>query len=125
MLGQFDASPTLPVKDLARAKRFYEDVLGLPSEGDSEMGVQAYRAGGVVLTVYESAFAGTNQGTAVTWAVGERFDAVVATLRKKGVVFETYDMPDIVVEDGVHRTGDMKLVWFKDPDGNIHHVGNF
>jgi catechol 2,3-dioxygenase-like lactoylglutathione lyase family enzyme len=125
MLGQFDASPTLPVKDLARARRFYEGVLGLPPEGDSEIGVQAYRAGGVSLTVYESEFAGTNQGTAVTWPVGEGFDAVVAALRDKGVAFETYDMPDMVVEDGVHRTGDMRLVWFKDPDGNIHHVGSF
>ena len=125
MLGQFDASPTLPVKDLARARRFYEDVLGLPPEGDSEMSVQAYRAGGVNLTVYKSEFAGTNQGTAVTWPVGEGFDAVVAALRDKGVAFETYDMPGMVVEDGVHRTADMKLVWFKDPDGNIHHVGSF
>lgn len=125
MLGQFDASPTLPVKDLARARRFYEDVLGLPPEGDSEMGVQAYRAGGVTLTVYESTFAGTNQGTAVTWPVGERFDAVVSALRDRGVVFETYDMPGVSVEDGVHGAGGMKLVWFKDPDGNIHHVGSF
>lgn len=125
MLGQFDASPTLPVKDLARARRFYEGVLGLPPEGDSEIGVQAYRAGGVSLTVYESEFAGTNQGTAVTWPIGESFDAVVAALRDKGVAFETYDMPDMAVENGVHRTGDMRLVWFKDPDGNIHHVGNF
>lgn len=125
MLGQFDASPTLPVKDLARARRFYEDVLGLPPEGDSEMGVQAYRAGGVSLTVYESEFAGTNQGTAVTWPVGGRFDAVVAALRDKGVTFETYDMPGIEVEDGVHQAGGMRLVWFKDPDGNIHHVGSF
>jgi catechol 2,3-dioxygenase-like lactoylglutathione lyase family enzyme len=125
MLGQFDASPTLPVKDLARARRFYEQMLGLAPEGDSEMGVQAYRAGGVALTVYESEFAGTNQGTAVTWPVGDRFDAVVAALRGKGVAFETYDMPGITVEDGVHRAGDMKLAWFKDPDGNIHHVGSF
>jgi len=101
MLGQFDAFPTLPVKDLARARRFYEETLGLAPEGDSEMGVQAYRAGGVVLTVYESAFAGTNQGAAVTWAVGQRFDAVVAALRDKGVAFETYDMPGVTVENGV------------------------
>jgi catechol 2,3-dioxygenase-like lactoylglutathione lyase family enzyme len=125
MLGQFDPSPTLPVKDLARARRFYEETLGLAPEGDSEMGVQAYRASGVVLTVYESAFAGTNQATVVTWAVGERFDAVVAALREKAVAFETYDMPGVAVEDGVHRAGGMKLVWFKDPDGNIHHVGSF
>lgn len=125
MLARIDASPTLPVKDLARARRFYEEVLGLSPEGASEMGVQAYRAGGVLLTVYESAFAGTNQGTAVTWPVGDRFDAVIAALRDGGVAFETYDMPGIPVEDGVHRAGDMKLVWFKDPDGNIHHVGSF
>lgn len=125
MLGQIDASPTLPVKDLARARPFYEDVLGLAAEGDGAMGVQSYRAGAVVLTVYESKFAGTNQGTAVTWAAGERFDAVVEALRAKGVAFETYDMPGVAVKDGVHDAGGMRLAWFKDPDGNIHHVGSF
>lgn len=125
MLAQFDASPTLPVKDLARARRFYEDVLALKPEGDSDMDVQAYRAGRVVLTVYASEFTGTNRATAVTWPVGERFDTVIAALRAKGVAFETYDMPGIAAKDGVHQAGDMKLVWFKDPDGNIHHVGSF
>jgi hypothetical protein len=28
------------------------------------------------------------------------------------------------ISGGVHRSGDFKGVWFKDPDGNILHIGN-
>jgi hypothetical protein len=40
------------------------------------------------------------------------------------VKFEHYDMPDMVREGDVHRSGDMKVAWFKDSDGNILSLVN-
>lgn len=77
------------------------------------------------MLVYESSFAGTNQATVLTWALGEGFDAAVKTLQGKGVAFETYDMPGAAHDGPVHVMGDMRVVWFKDPDGNILSLGNY
>jgi catechol 2,3-dioxygenase-like lactoylglutathione lyase family enzyme len=123
MLGDQEATATVAVKDLAAAKRFYEDKLGLkqvPPEGPS---VLNYRSGGSSLLVYASQFAGTNQATSVTWRVGGEFDDILKSLQSKGVAFEHYDgLPNLSREGDVHRNGDLKLAWFKDPDGNIHHL---
>jgi catechol 2,3-dioxygenase-like lactoylglutathione lyase family enzyme len=123
MLGDREATATAAVKDLEAARRFYEDKLGLkPSRPASEQTV-TYRTGASSLLVYTSQFAGTNQATSVTWSVGKDFDDIVETLRSKGVAFEHYDgLPNLTREGDVHRSGDLKLAWFKDPDGNIHHL---
>jgi hypothetical protein len=55
--------------------------------------------------------------------VGEDLDAILAALESKGVGFEHY--PEIGrLEGNIHRVGDAKLVWMKDPDGNILHINN-
>jgi len=124
MLGNIDAVANLAVKDLAAARRFYEDTLGLAqvdAEGDE---VTVYRSGNTRLNVYRSSFAGTNQATAVTWRVGADIERLVAALRAKGVRFERYDMPGTRHEGDLHVMGDMKVAWFKDPDGNILNLIN-
>jgi len=124
MLGNIDAVPNLAVKDLAVARRFYEDTLGLSqvdAEGDE---VVVYRSGSTRINVYRSTFAGTNQATAVTWQVGADIDRLAAALKAKGVRFEHYDMPDTKLEGDLHVMGDMKVAWFKDPDGNILNLIN-
>jgi len=100
-------------------------VLGLKPAGSNMPTVQAYLAGRTVIIVYESRFAGTNQGTAITWAVGAGFDQAIAELKDKGVRFEHYDMPGMTLNDDVHEGHGMKLAWFRDPDGNIIHIGNY
>lgn len=126
MLGNKDAVATAAVKDIEAARRFYEDKLGLkPVEADEDHGVITYKTGGSSLLVYVSEFAGTNQATTVTWSVGGDFDDIVQSLQSKGVAFERYDgMPGVTREGDIHRAGDMKLAWFKDPAGNIHHLIN-
>ena len=59
--------------------------------------------------------------TALTWAVDDVED-VVRTLKSKGVRFEHYDLPETRREGDVHVSGDLKVAWFKDPDGNILSV---
>jgi catechol 2,3-dioxygenase-like lactoylglutathione lyase family enzyme len=126
MLADMDAQATVAVKDLTRARTFYEQVLGLkPAGGDAQKGVQGYRSGQSSLVVYESAFAGTNQATTVTWSLGGKFDAVMRELKAKGVMFERYDLPGTTMDGDVHVSGDTRVAWFKDPDGNIINIGNY
>jgi catechol 2,3-dioxygenase-like lactoylglutathione lyase family enzyme len=125
MLGKFDAIPTVAVKNLAAAKKFYEGTLGLKqvdAEGDE---VVVYQNGHSRLNVYRSQFAGTNKATAVTWTVDD-VDNEVRELKSKGVSFEHYDMPDLKLQGDVHvaEGADMKVAWFKDPDGNIFSIAN-
>lgn len=94
MLAEKTAVPTLPVTDLAKARKFYEDLLGFRSTGEEMEGVVTYAAGGgSTLLVYETPNAGNNTGTAATFDVGSDLDSIVADLRGRGVAFEHYDMP--------------------------------
>ena len=54
----------------------------------------------------------------------DHVDGTVKELKSKGVTFEQYDLPGLTLEDDVHRGGDMKVAWFKDPAGNILSVQN-
>jgi catechol 2,3-dioxygenase-like lactoylglutathione lyase family enzyme len=124
MLGGKDAAATLAVSDLQRARDFYENTLGLTPVQEPPGGI-LYKSGNSVVLVYPSEYAGTNQATAASWALGEDFDAIVEDLRAKGVAFEHYDdLPDTTREGDVHLAGEFKAVWFKDPDGNILNLIN-
>ncbi len=124
MLNDKNAIATLAVKDLKVAAKFYEGTLGLKKEAVEGEEVITYRSGNSMLNVYRSTYAGTNKATAVTWAVGNELDGIVRSLKAKGVVFEHYDVPEMTREGDVHVCGDMKVVWFKDPDGNILNLIN-
>jgi catechol 2,3-dioxygenase-like lactoylglutathione lyase family enzyme len=123
MLEDRDAIATIAVKDLEVARDFYEDTLGLKQVGAEGDEVIAFGSGNSTLNVYRSRYAGTNQATAVTWVVDD-VDAVVKELKARGVTFEHYDMPDVTRKGDVHVAGDMKVAWFKDPDGNILNIAS-
>ena len=125
MLSKQDPVATIAVKNLAAAKKFYEGTLGLKqidAEGDE---VVTYESGKSRLNVYRSQFAGTNKATAVTWAVDD-VESEVRDLKSKGLAFEHYDMPELKLQGDVHvaKDADLKVAWFKDPDGNIFSLIN-
>ena len=124
MLENIDASANLAVADLGVARTFYEGTLGLTKVGSEGDELIVYRSGKTTLNVYRSREAGTNKATAVTWTVGDRMEDIVRSLKAKGVVFEHYDMPGLTLKGDVHVGGDMKVAWFKDPDGNILNIVN-
>jgi catechol 2,3-dioxygenase-like lactoylglutathione lyase family enzyme len=66
MLGKSDCVPTVAVKDLGRAREFYEGTLGLEVAYTVADQVTAYVTGNTFLLVYVSEYAGTNEATAVT-----------------------------------------------------------
>jgi catechol 2,3-dioxygenase-like lactoylglutathione lyase family enzyme len=119
MLASKDAVANLAVKNRETARKFYESTLGLEQVGAEGQELLVFRSGRTTINVYRSKYAGTNKATAVTWVVGDEVEGVVRALKAKGVVFEHYDMPDMTREGDVHVAGDMKVAWFKDPDGNI------
>jgi catechol-2,3-dioxygenase len=118
MLRDHDVAATLAVTDMDAARSFYEGTLGLEPAMEQPEGV-VYSAGNSKLMVYRSDFAGTNRATAATWAVGDQLDSIVQDLRSNGVAFEHYDLPGTTRDGDIHEMGDMRGVWFKDPDGNI------
>lgn len=120
MLGGKDATATVAVRDIKAAKRFYEGTLGLKVDNADEPEALVYKAGSSKILVYQSQYAGTNKATAATWGVGGDIEKTVQALKAKGVAFEHYDMPGMTRKGDVHVDGDMKVAWFKDPDGNIH-----
>jgi catechol 2,3-dioxygenase-like lactoylglutathione lyase family enzyme len=123
MLSQLTPVTTLPTADLSKARSFYEETLGLKPQRDGLGGVN-YTCGDGMVYLYESAFAGTNKATAVSFNVSmSEFDDEIAALRKKGVTFLTFDAEGLDWTGDVASMGDaMKSVWFTDPDGNIFNV---
>ena len=96
-------------QDIARAKHFYSEVLGLEIETESDSDMEL-RAGQVTLDVFDPSsigqpFAPSPAGLALRVA---DVDAARAELEAKGVVFDGE-----TIETGVCRQA-----WFKDPDGN-------
>ena len=121
MLGNTNAVANLAVKNLETAKKFYEGTIGLKPidrEGDELI---VFKSGDSTINVYRSQHAGTNKATAVTWALDD-VEGAVDMLKAKGVKFEHYDMPGMSRQGDVHIGGDMKVAWFKDPDGNILNI---
>ncbi|HET6940802.1 MAG TPA: VOC family protein [Sphingomicrobium sp.] len=118
MLGKADATPMIAVKDIDRAKQFYQDKLGL--KPIQEMGGEFFmlQSGDTTLNVYRSEFAGTNKATALTFDVDD-IDSEVRELKDKGIQFEHYDVQGLTPEGDIYRGEKMKTAWFKDPDGNI------
>ena len=119
---RFPIAPTLPAADIERAKRWYQDKLGLRPSIELPGGAGLmYTAGGnpMGFILYESEFAGTAENTAVAWAV-ENIDVVIADLRSRGVKFEEYEDADYRTEKGIASDeSGAKAAWFKDSEGNI------
>lgn len=123
MLGKYDVGASLAVKDLEKASGFYGGLLGLRVEKEAEY-ERVYGSGKSTLQVYVSNFAGSNKATAAFWSV-EDVDAEVDELRGNGVEFEHYaDMPGVQLKGDVHKMGNERAAWFKDPDGNILCIHN-
>lgn len=118
MLDKAEVMATVAVRDVARARAFYEGKLGL-QPASREEGMVAYRCGGATLLVYQSDYAGSNRANAATFNIASGIEQVVQALEGKGVTFEHYGLPDTVREGAIHRSQGRSVAWCKDPDGNI------
>ena len=118
MLAASEVTCMLPVKDLARARRFYEQQLGLAPQGLRPDGKFVYRVGGTTLALFPKPEGTKAEHTAVSFRVGD-IAAAVAELEGRGVAFADYDLPGLRTVDHVCVLGSEKAAWFEDPEGNI------
>jgi catechol 2,3-dioxygenase-like lactoylglutathione lyase family enzyme len=114
----------IPVKDVDRARSFYEGVLGLRFVGGPRAdGSFEYECGsGTRLFTYPTAEnAGKSPATLAAWQVHD-IEATAKALRDKGVALEDYDLPGLRTQRAIATLPGGKALWFKDPDGNILNV---
>jgi catechol 2,3-dioxygenase-like lactoylglutathione lyase family enzyme len=120
MLGDKRVATTIPVRDPAQARSFYEGTLGLKFSRELADGSIAYECGGgtSVYTYPTEENAGKSPATLASFEV-EDAEATVSEMRDKGIAFEEYNMPGLKTEGGIAEVAGSKGGWFKDPDGNI------
>jgi predicted enzyme related to lactoylglutathione lyase len=120
MLDKATVTANIPAADLARARAFYADKLGLTPIQEMDGIMLLYRtATGSTFSVYQTEYAGQAGHTIAQWHVAD-VDAVVRDLKAKSVSFEHYDMPGVDWNDDVASMGDMgRAAWFKDSENNI------
>ena len=108
----------IPAKDVARARRFYEGMLGFEPQQEINGGVVYGFGRGTACFLYLTPNAGTSQASQAFWSVDD-VDAEMKALKARGVKFEDYDMPGERSPEGAITAGGAKAAWFKDSEGNI------
>ena len=118
MLADSKAYSGFAVPDLAAAREFYADTLGLRVSGDEQDGaLTLHLAGGRDVLVYIKPDHAPASYTILNFPV-EDVEGTVDALTARGVRFEQYD--GIEQDDkGINRGEGPLIAWFRDPAGNI------
>jgi catechol 2,3-dioxygenase-like lactoylglutathione lyase family enzyme len=129
MLENARVAGRLPAQDLARARRFYAEKLGLEPVEEREGGLRyVFPAGEFAL--FQSTGKPSGEHTQLAFDVDD-IEATVAELRARGVVFEDYDFPGLEKVDGIteivgnypSKGSGERGVWFRDSEGNLIGIG--
>lgn len=122
MLGDSPAFSGFAVDDLAKAKQFYGETLGVKTSVlDEDTGLMTLHLGGGRNTlVYVKPDHQPATFTILNFPVDD-IDKVVDELASRGVKFERYEDFD-QDEKGIARGQGPSIAWFKDPAGNILSV---
>ena len=118
MIAGTTLTTLLPVVDAKRARRFYEEQLGLGHGKDGAMGEIVFESHGgrIALSPRDEPTKATH--TALSFEVGD-IGAEIRDLERRGVHFEDYDLPGLKTVNHVCDLGAEKAAWFKDTEGNI------
>lgn len=117
MLGDHRIHPVLLATDLAAARDFYHDQLGLEILSESEAAITFRCGGGTQLSVTKSTTGTADTQTQASWQVSD-VRAEVAELRSRGVKVEDYDLPGLQTQDGIADIGFAWAAWIIDPGNN-------
>ena len=117
MLSDSAVTTMLPVKDMKRARTFYEGCLGLKPGGFKPDGKFVYKVGGSTLALFPKPEGTKAEHTAISFRVRD-IAASIKELTRAGVVFEDYDFPGLKTVNHVCVLGAEKAAWFKDTEGN-------
>ncbi len=117
-LLQSRVTTMLPVKDMDRARAFYEGKLGFEPDGPKGDGRIEYHCGGGATIALILREGGTKaEHTALSFEVrdiGQR----IHSLEQAGVRFEDYDLPGLRTVEHFCDLGSERAAWFRDPEGN-------
>ena len=108
----------LPVRDIARARDFYERALALPPGEERLDGKVDYHCGGTEIALFPKPEGTKAEHTALSFRV-EDIRSSISELEGRGVVFADYDLPGFRTVDHVCVLGSEKAAWFNDSEGNI------
>jgi catechol 2,3-dioxygenase-like lactoylglutathione lyase family enzyme len=117
MLGEHPITPVLLATDLAAAREFYHDKLGLQIERQNENAIVFRCGSGTHLDVTKSTVGTAGQQTQAAWQVSD-IRAELADHRARGVKVEDYDTPGLKTEDGIADIGFAWAAWIIDPATN-------
>ncbi len=117
MLANATVYPTLPVVDLERARKFYEETLGLKVERIDPPPAQGVRYQ-PALYIYQRGATKADH-TVASFEVADA-EAEIRALQAKGVVFNDIDIPEMGIKtvNGIATMGELKGGWFNDTEGN-------
>lgn len=118
MIRDSQVTVMLPVKDLERARRFYEGGLGLAAGNLKPDGKFVYRCGGTELALFPREGGTKADHTAISFRVDD-IGRSIRELEARGVTFADYDLPGLKTVDHVCVLGSEKAAWFHDPEGNV------
>ena len=126
MLINSAAAATLPAVDIKRAKKFYEEKLGLKVvKEDPSPGFMVQCGRGTAIYLYQRGATRADH-TVVSFEVDD-IESEVNELKKRGVEFEEYDIPDMGIKtvNSIATMDGEKAAWFKDTEGNILALGQW
>ena len=120
MLGATNIIAFIPTRDPAKAREFYEGVLGLRFVKDDGFAM-VLDANGIMVRVAKAPDFEPLPFTVLGWQV-VGIEKVVAALQGAGVQFERFSfLEQDKLGIWTAPSGD-KVAWFKDPDGNMLSV---
>jgi catechol 2,3-dioxygenase-like lactoylglutathione lyase family enzyme len=120
MLGSADLIAFVPTRDPAKARKFYEETLGLEFISADQFAL-VFNARGTTLRIANvSEVKGFKPApfTIVGWQVTNVSDTL-GDLAKKGVRFDRFPGMDQDAQGIWKSPSGARVAWFKDPDGNI------
>ena len=124
MLKDNQAFSSFSIDDLAAARRFYGETLGVEVADIPDMdGLLELRLhGGVRVMLYQKPNHTAASFTVLNFIVKD-VEQAVDELKSRGVKFEIYtEGPVRTNEKGIASGPGPKIAWFKDPAGNILSV---
>lgn len=120
MLSNTKAFSSFSVDDLAKAKKFYGETLGLNVKSSSE-GLELHFPGNTIF-IYPKPNHLPATFTVLNFPV-KNVDAAVDDLNRRGVKFEEYKDGELKTDKkGIFRDDSTTIAWFRDPAGNFLSV---
>ncbi len=117
MLSNYPIDVVLLAMDLAAAKDFYADKLGLRVLSETPGGVTFQCGGDSQLVVTKSNVGTKDEQTQAAFRVAD-VRAEGSCLRRRGVQIEVYDLTGLKTRDGIADIGFAWMAWFIDPGQN-------